>query len=283
MAEIAANVLHNVGNVLNSVNVSAGLIAARMRESKAKGLANAVQLIDDHAGELQVFLTRDERGKRLPGYLHKLAAALVNERSTIMDELEALTKGVDHIRDIVATQQSYAGSISLTEPVDIEALLEDALHINATAIARREVTVIKEYSKIPRALLDKHLLLQILVNLIANALQAMEGVADRPPRLSLRADAVADNQGLRLRIQVKDNGEGISPQNIPRLFAHGFTTRRHGHGFGLHSGALAAVAMGGELAAHSDGANNGAIFTLDLPLKELAMPELAIKAVANLK
>jgi len=60
---------------------------------------------------------------------------------------------------------------------------------------------------------------------------------------------------------------GIPPENLTRIFAHGFTTRPGGHGFGLHSGALAAKDLGGSLSAHSDGPGRGAIFTLDLPVK----------------
>jgi signal transduction histidine kinase len=70
-----------------------------------------------------------------------------------------------------------------------------------------------------------------------------------------------------LRIRVEDVGEGIAPENLPRLFTHGFTTRKRGHGFGLHSCALAAKEMGGTLAVFSGGSGNGATFTLDLPAK----------------
>jgi len=277
MAEIATNVLHNVGNVLNSVNVSAGLIGSRIRESKTKGFADAVQLMNEHAADLGDFMTRDERGKRLPGYLNKLVATLATEKSAVIQELESLTKGVDHIRDIVATQQSYAGVASLSEPVEVSGLLEDALRMNAGSMARRQVTVAKEWSEVPQVLLDKHLMLQILINLIANALQALDSVLDRPHRLTLRADTTGGAEGHGLRIEVEDNGEGIISENLPRLFTHGFTTRKHGHGFGLHSCSLAARAMGGKLTAYSEGRDKGAIFTLDLPLNEVEM-----KAVANL-
>jgi signal transduction histidine kinase len=266
MAEIATNVLHNVGNVLNSVNVSAGLISSRIRETKAKGLVDAMRLMNEHVADLGDFLTRDEKGKRLPGYLNKLVATLAIERGALVEELESLTKGVDHIRDIVATQQSYAGETSLVEPVQVGDLVEDSLRMNADAVARRNVAVVKEWADIPQVLLDKHLMLQILVNLIANALQAMDSVTDRPHRLTVRADALERADGPRLQIHVEDNGEGIMPDNLPRLFTHGFTTRKNGHGFGLHSCALAARAMDGQLTVHSMGLGKGATFTLDLPL-----------------
>jgi signal transduction histidine kinase len=268
MAEIATNMLHNVGNALNSVVVSAGLIGTRIRESKGNGLANAVELMNQHSADLGAFMTRDERGKRLPEYLSKLAQILAAEKSAISGELESLTKGIDHIRDIVTTQQSYAGPTSLTEPVQVSELIEDSLRMNEGPFARRQVTILKHWPDVPEAMLDKHLMLQILINLIANALHAMDSVTDRPRRLTLRAQAVEGTSGRRLVVQVEDNGEGIPQENISRLFTHGFTTRKKGHGFGLHSCALAARAMDGELSARSDGRDKGAIFTLSLPLKE---------------
>jgi len=264
MAEIATNVLHNVGNVLNSVVVSTGLIGSRLRESKTKGFVDAMRLMDEHRADLGDFLSKDERGKRLPDYLQKLVAILTAERTYLLEELESLNKGLDHIRDIVTTQQSYARApTSVLEPLLISDLLEDALRMNIGSLARRDVSVVKHWPNVPEALLDKHLLLQIIVNLVANALQAMEPVTDRPRRLTLHAERL----GTLIRVEVEDNGEGITPENLARLFTHGFTTRKTGHGFGLHSCALAATAMGATLRAHSDGPSRGARFTLDLPYK----------------
>jgi signal transduction histidine kinase len=267
MAEIANNVLHNVGNVLNSVNVSAGLIGGRIRDSKAQGLAKAVRLMNEHATDLGDFLTRDERGKALPGYLNKLVAALAEERQSITDELGSLTKGIDHIKEIVATQQSYSGATSVIEPVQIKELMEDALSMNTASMARHQITMIKEFAAVPLLLLDKHLLLQILVNLIGNAKQAMNGVSGRAHQITLRVDIAGLADEPRLRIRVEDNGEGIAPENLGRLFTHGFTTRKSGHGFGLHSCALVAKEMNGTMTAHSDGLGKGAAFTLELPVK----------------
>lgn len=270
MSEIATNVLHNVGNVLNSVNVSAGLIANRVRETKAQGLADAAQLMNQHAATLGDFMTSDDRGKRLPGYLAKLATTLAAERASIAMELGSLTKSVDHIKDIVATQQSYAGAVSVLEPVQIQDLLEDALRMNASSGAQDQVTVVKEMADVPLVLLDRHSLLQILVNLIKNARQAMDGVTDRAQRMILGVEITDVAAERRVSIRVEDNGMGIAPENLPRLFTHGFTTRKSGHGFGLHSCALAAKRMDGTLHAHSDGPGKGATFTLELPLNAAA-------------
>ncbi len=266
MAEIANNVLHNVGNVLNSVNISAGLIGGKVRDSKAQGLEKAVQLMNEHAQDLGDFFTRDSKGKALPGYLDKLVVALAAERLSIAAEIESLTRSIDHIKEIVATQQSYSGTTSVVEPVRIDDLMDDSLRMNAASMARHQITVIREFAAVPPLLLDKHLLLQILINLIGNAKYAMDGVPDRSHRITLRTRVTGLAEGARLRIQVEDDGEGIAPENLVRVFSHGFSTRKNGHGFGLHSCVLAAKEMAGTIAAHSDGPGKGAVFTLELPV-----------------
>ncbi|WLH69549.1 DAHL domain-containing protein [Pseudomonas sp. FP2309] len=269
MAEIATNVLHNVGNVLNSVNISAELVTRKLRGSKALGLGKAMQLINEHQSDLGTFLTEDEKGKLLPGYLNQLVEAIAVEQQGMADELAQLSKSVDHIKDIVSTQQSYAGASALKEPVHISALMEDALRMNAGALSRHNVTVVKEYGQVPEVLADKHRLLLIMVNLISNAKYAMSNLSDRPRQMTLRVQTLEDNT---LQISVKDEGEGIPAENMTRIFTHGFTTRKEGHGFGLHSCALAAVEMNGQLSAHSDGPGQGAIFTLTMPLTLAGSP-----------
>ncbi|WP_073524342.1 DAHL domain-containing protein [Pseudomonas fluorescens] len=263
MAEIATNVLHNVGNVLNSVNISADLVSRKLRASKALGLGKAMQLINAHQGDLGTFLTEDEKGKLLPGYLNQLVEAIAVEQQGLSDELAQLSKSVDHIKDIVSTQQSYAGASKLLEPVNISALMDDALRMNAGALSRHHVTVVKAYAPVPEILGDKHRLLLIMVNLISNAKYAMANLSERPRQITLTVESVDDQT---LKISVKDDGEGIPPENMARIFTHGFTTRKEGHGFGLHSCALAAVEMNGQLSAHSDGPGLGAVFTLTIPL-----------------
>ncbi|MGE8144880.1 DAHL domain-containing protein [Pseudomonas frederiksbergensis] len=267
MAEIATNVLHNVGNVLNSVNISADLVTRKLRSSKALGLGKAMQLINEHPTDLGSFLSEDAKGKLLPGYLNQLVDAIALEQQGMTDELAQLTKSVDHIKDIVATQQSYAGANSLMEPLHISELLEDALRMNSGALTRHHVTVVKEYSEVPRVMGDKHRLLLILINLISNAKYAMSDLSDRPRQMTLGVKIVDDTI---LQVSVKDDGEGIPEENMTRIFAHGFTTRKEGHGFGLHSCALAAIEMNGHLTAHSDGPGKGAQFTLQIPLKTVA-------------
>jgi len=261
MAEIATNVLHNVGNVLNSVNVSAGLIVESVKKSRASSLAKVAILLQEHTDDLGAFITNDSKGKHLPAYLAQLADHLVADQEAIVGELDSLRRNVEHIKEIVATQQSYATFGGVKEMIDVVNLVEDSLRINEGAMRRHRVEVIREFEKVPPMNVEKHKILQILVNLLRNAKYACQESDREDKRLTVR---VADGDG-RVKISVSDNGVGIPPENLTRIFSHGFTTWKNGHGFGLHSGALAAKEMGGSLSVRSDGPGQGATFILELP------------------
>jgi signal transduction histidine kinase len=252
--------------VLNSVNISAGLVSTRLRNSKLRGLARSVGLMEEHADDLGGFLTQDARGRLLPTYLRELARTLEQEHESMTTELDALVHSVDHIKQVIATQQSYAGTPRMVELMNLDDLVNDALRMNSDALTRHKVEVAKDFATLPALRLDRHRTLQILVNLIGNAKQALDSVCDRVPRISLGAGLAELAEGRVLRITVADNGEGIAPENLTRVFSHGFTTRKDGHGFGLHSCVLAAQEMGGALSARSNGAGQGATFTLDIPV-----------------
>jgi len=263
MAEIATGVLHNVGNVLNSVNVSATLVRDRMRESKVDFVSKCAALIQENEGRLAEFLGNDPKGKAVPGYLIKLAGHLIEEKHGIMRELQSLTTNIEHIKEVVAMQQSYARVSGCIEHLPVVPLVEDALAINASSLERYGVEVVREFHSTPDVSVDRHKVLQILVNLISNAKAALIEPNIREKRLTLRT--THDGNG-HVAISITDTGIGIPRENLTRIFQHGFTTKKHGHGFGLHSGALAAAELGGELSAHSEGPGHGATFTLTLPI-----------------
>jgi signal transduction histidine kinase len=270
MAELATGVLHNVSNVLSSVNVSAALLSARLKNSKATNLAKAASMLEEHSGELGDFLTRDPKGKQLPDYFAQLAKHLASEQAAAVEELHQLSVNIEHIREIVAMQQSYAKVSGVEEPVAVAELLEDALRLNAEALAAAKVDIVREFGgHLPPITVDRHKVLQILINLLRNAKHACEESDNAIKQITLRA---ANSNGT-IKISVIDNGSGIAPENLARIFNHGFTTRKSGHGFGLHSGSLAAREMGGELRVESLGQGNGATFTLELPLAPRGKPE----------
>jgi PAS domain S-box-containing protein len=261
MAEIATNVLHNVGNILNSVNVSASLVAERVKKSNAPGVCRVATLLREKGKHVGEFITCDERGKTIPDYLATLGEQLVTDQKMALQELASLRDNLEHIKDTVAMQQNYAKRCGVTETVGVVELVEDSLRLNAGAFARHGVTLVREFGDVPPITVDKHKVLQILVNLVRNAKYACDESGRTDKLLTLRVERAANG----VRICVVDNGVGIPVENMHRLFTHGFTTRQSGHGFGLHSCALAAQELGGSLRAESDGPGRGAAFVLELP------------------
>jgi len=262
MAEVATSVLHNVGNVLNSVNVSATLVLELVRKSRLNRLGRVADLVQEHRDRLGEFFTTDPRGQQLPDYLSKLTRHLADEQAQLIAETELTRKNIEHIKDIVTMQQNYAKYSGVVETVQVTELVDDALRMNAGALARHQVEVTRDYPNQPvKGPLERQKVLQILINLIRNAKYACDESGRSDKRLTLQ---VRSGEG-RLQIIVQDNGVGIPAENLTRIFNHGFTTREAGHGFGLHSSAIAAKELGGSLAAQSEGPGLGARFVLDLP------------------
>ena len=264
MAEVATSVLHNVGNVLNSVNVSAGVVSERLRTSKIDGVARLAQLFKEQGDGLARFLADDARGRVVPAYLEQLAVYLEQERQDVRKELGALVLNVEHIKEIVGMQQNYARVSGLVETVSLADLAEDAIKMHGGAYARHGIVLQRDYEELPLVSVDKHKVLQILVNLLHNSKYACEAANQPEKRVALRLKSSGAD---RVKIEVADNGVGIPAENLTRIFSQGFTTRKGGHGFGLHSGALAAADLGGSLRAESAGIGQGATFILELPVE----------------
>ena len=188
----------------------------------------------------------------------------MSERVELVGEMAGVVQHIEHIKEIVAMQQSYAKVFGLMEPVPPTALVQDALRMNAAAFERHGVRVIQQFDEnAPPVLVDRHKALQILINLLRNAKYALDEQAPPERRLEIHVSQLTAGN---VAITVRDNGIGIAPENLTRIFGHGFTTKKDGHGFGLHSGALAAKQMNGSLSVHSDGPGQGATFTLELPV-----------------
>ncbi len=262
MAEVATSVLHNVGNVLNSVNVSVSLLRDKVSKSEIRHLVKTTNLLRARASDAAAFLTSDPQGKLLPAFLVKLGDQLAVEQLALQEELNDLTKNIEHIKEIVAMQQSYASLSGVTEALQAAELIEDALRMNDAALGRHGVTVVRAFEQVSSVAMDRHKVLQILVNLIRNAKYSMDQSNKTDRTLTL---SVLKGDHDQVRIQVRDTGMGIPRENLTRIFQHGFTTKKEGHGFGLHSGANAAKEMGGSLSVQSDGPGQGAVFTLELP------------------
>lgn len=274
MAEIATNVLHNVGNVLNSIGVSISLVQERVRNSRAGNVARAARLLSEREADLAAFLQHDPQGRQLVSYLTDLGEHLAAEQSLLLSEIENSSTHLAHIVSIVTMQQRYATAGGVIEQVNVSDLVEDAIRMNAAGLERHGVRIVRKFAEVPEVYLQRHKLLQILVNLVSNAKYALDGIAHER-QLVVR---IRPARGEVVEITVEDNGIGIPPENLARIFEHGFTTRKEGHGFGLHSSALAARDLGGTLHARSEGPGQGATFELRIPA---ARPASSFNAAAQ--
>lgn len=261
MAEVATSVLHNIGNVLNSINVTASLFKERLLKSEMSGLEDLSNLFQEK--EMSSLLTQHPRGKHITEYVALLASYWREEQKDLLEETEKLLVHIQHIKEIVMMQQSMSGVLGIIEKVSIASLLEDAMAIVSASLERWNVTVKHEYSHIEPILVDRVKLLQILVNLIRNALDSL--LSSNTPTKTIILKTRLGND--KVYIDVIDNGVGILPEDINKIFSYGFTTKKEGHGFGLHISALSAKEMGGQIVASSQGIGLGATFTVELPIK----------------
>ncbi|QRO02560.1 PAS domain S-box protein [Archangium violaceum] len=265
MAEIATGVLHNVGNTLNSVNISTTLVTEQLRRSRVTGLTRATALLNEHRADLATFITRDPQGQQLPPYLIAVSGQLAEERDAMLKEMQSLTQSVEHIKSIVSMQQKHARTAGAVEQVAVPQLIDEALRLHAISFERLAIRIVRNYADVPLIFVDRHKLLQILINLLSNARHALVDSTQQDKCLTIHVQLAPG--GERLLIGVTDNGVGIAPENLSRLFSQGFTTKKTGHGFGLHISALAADEMKGRLTCTSPGSGQGATFTLELPVK----------------
>ncbi len=263
MAEIASGVLHNVGNVLNSVNVSAELVAEKVRHVRLPGLSKAVGMMQTHMDDPESFFAGGGQGRPLVDYIAQLAEHFTAEQAAVIEELSSLTRNIEHIKSVVNMQQAYARSSSIVEPIDLGPLVEDALRLSVTSFEQHGIQVVRAFEEVPQIRGDRQKLLQILVNLVRNAKHALQAGSRSDKRLTIHLGRSGED---RVCIKVNDNGVGIPRESLPRIFTHGFTTKKRGHGLGLHNSAILVKAMQGTLTAQSGGEGQGATFTLDLPV-----------------
>jgi two-component system, NtrC family, sensor kinase len=252
--------------VLNSVLVSVRMATESVQMSRVTNVGRVAELMQKHADDLGRFIMEDPQGKRLPSYLANLAEHLGTERAELLAELESVGKRADHIKHIVAVQQQFAGVSNFRQPTDLTTLIEDAIRINT--LDQHGAEIVRDFAHLPRVSIDRNKVLQILINLLSNAKYAVNhDGAGAAQRITVRLER---REGRRLAISVTDTGMGIAEEDQDRIFQHGFTTRKEGHGFGLHAAITAAREMGGGLTASSPGRGAGATFTLELPCEEVA-------------
>jgi signal transduction histidine kinase len=260
MAEVATSVLHNVGNVLNSVNVLASLIVEQVQHSKVPSVGKLASLLRQQQGDIGRFIVEEH----IPGYVERLGAHLAQEQGRMLEKTKALTESIQHIKEIVAMQQNYAKVSGLQETVSLNEIVDDALRIHDGGMVRHRVRVVRDYEPTPPVTVDRNKVLQILFNLLENAKYACDDCTGAEKHVEVQIRKLGDE---RVQVRVSDNGMGIPTENLSRVFDQDFSTRKGGHGFGLHSSRLAAQDMGASLTAHSVGPGLGATFALEIPIR----------------
>lgn len=282
MADAAINVLHNIGNVLNSVNVSVALIdqVIRSSQAKAKNLQKVAELLGDETSDLGKAALRDNQGRQIIEYLKKYSRQSEVERDQAIGELDSLIRSIDHMKQIVHSQQSLARGVGMAERFDLAEITEEALRISRTKIEHARIRIERRFEPLPQVVLDKHQLLQVLVNLISNAVRAVDESTSETRTITITTGV--DPTTRHVMWQIEDTGVGISAENMPRIFEAGFTTKSSGQGgFGLHSSAISASRMNGSLQAFSAGEGHGARFALEFPPEPATEPHRESEEVAS--
>lgn len=270
MSEVANSVIHNVGNALNSINVAVSTINSEIKMSPLAALPKLADLLKQHEHELATFISRDEKGQKLPKLVELLSDQWRLENATLVSETKQLQESVAHIREIVSRQQSLSGRLGIDEQIVISDLINNCLSFYVTNFKNAHILVSMNNEPYLEWTGDRSKITQILLNLIMNAEESL--IASGQEIKTLKISSYHDqNEGIK--IEVADNGLGIDPQILGQLFTYGFTTKPFGHGLGLHASAIAANEMGGTLQAYSQGVGKGATFVLALPLTPPAKTE----------
>lgn len=258
-AEVLSGLLHNIKNVLNSVGISLAMVDEKLKGSKIDGLKKTVALLSEHEGRLGQFFSEDPRGSKLLPYLSVLADRVESENDNVLHEISNLQKHFEHIKNVVEQRKSTAQSG--LEAIDLSELIEDALLLKESDLVEHSIVVQREIDGGLVVQTDRHRILQVLVNLVTNALDAMKTVDNTKRKLTISSSISEES----IKVAVRDNGQGIERENLENIFAFGFTTKEKGQGFGLHSCIQAVKEVGGTLEAQSDGKGHGATFTITLP------------------
>ncbi|MDP1880504.1 MAG: response regulator, partial [Parachlamydiaceae bacterium] len=266
MADIAASVLHNIGNALNSVSTSTTLVGQKVSSSKVSNLFEISRLLEERESDVNAFIANDPQGQRIPKYITKLSEMWKNDKEYLSGEINTVQKGITHIKEIINKQNSLSKALGATDSIIVSILIDDALILSKTIYSNINISIKRDFNPIKEVINDRVKLLQILVNLIKNGI---ESILEKNPEHKEITLSIREKDNAHFNIQLSDNGVGIEKENLEKIFSFGFTTKKDGHGFGLHSSAISIQDMGGNLSVTSNGLGKGATFTITLPYQPL--------------
>ncbi len=262
MADVATSTLHNVGNILNSIKTSSHLINESIQKSPVHNLVKANELLRKHEKDMKDFILNDALGQKLLDYYLVLEKDFSTQHEQIQQDAIRLNGMVDSIVEVISAQQAYAAGASMAELFNVEEIVEDSINVQKESLTQHNIQLNKNFQKVPAIKVQKSKLLHILTNLIINAIHALNynDVSERKMDLSIAGDK------NYVFIRISDNGHGINKENSNKIFNYGFTTKKNGHGYGLHSCANYMIEMGGEINVKSEGQGKGATFELVFPI-----------------
>ncbi len=260
-AEFATDVIHNIGNALNSININTDTLRSQMKDLQIPVIKKITELFEINKDNLEKLITKDSVGKKIPDIINQFYEYLKEVQKLTIKDLKEIKKDIQHIQNIIANQQSHAKNILVMEVYSPIEIMDEAIRMNRRTMGRYNISITKKYSAVSDIKTDKHKLLQVLTNLVSNAKQSFE----KQNRENRNITCFIRKQNYILEFEVKDNGIGIYKENITKIFTHGFTTRKDGHGFGLHNSANNVKQLDGELLVRSDGIGKGASFIVKIP------------------
>jgi PAS domain S-box-containing protein len=275
MSEMVTGVLHNVGNLLTSVNTSANIVKNIVENTHVQGLSRANDLLRRNMDNLETFLSKDPKGMKLIRYYLKLEEAMVKDFENLAKNLNRMLGKIGAINDVISAQQDYASSSQQVQPIALREIMEKAFVLQLGSLNKYGIEVEKTYEDVPAVYAQKTKLMQILVNLLKNAKESVLATDGKEKKLQVRIRTKDEY----VTLSIQDNGKGIDKANLAKLFTYGFTTKKNGHGFGLNTCAKYMEEMGGKIWVESDGENKGATFTLGLPIPEATADMVEITRV----
>jgi len=261
-AEIANEVLHNAGNILNSIKVNLAILEKMLKQSKGPSLKQIAQLLDQPKEKLSKLLSNKKKGAKIPTLLKQLGKKINKHHSKIEQYVQDLKQHIDHITQIIKTPSQHTQISAYTEKITIDELINDVVKISENELIKHNITISILRSSIQASLLDRHKIMQILINLIQNAKDSL--IETNIPHKYITIKTYLRDKKT-INIEVIDNGLGIDSEKLNSIFNIGYTNKTDGHGFGLHSAANAASEMNGSLEVKSAGKQKGATFILQLP------------------
>ncbi|CAM2005572.1 ATP-binding protein [Acanthopleuribacter pedis] len=263
MAEVARGVLHNIGNVLNSLNVSVQTSLQLLQESQVTKLENINSLMSKTDAELTAFLADPAKREALAEYVSELVQSLQNENRLFSREVNQIREQAEIIRQSLLAQSKFTDrDLGYAERLDINEIIADLLYAEKEMLDRFHIQTSVDFGAVPAVAAMRTKLSYAVLTLLENAVDALADNPTRERHISVQTACI----GEALHIRVGDNGKGIPEALRTKIFQYGFTTKPEGNGFGLHTCANALREMGGDVRAESEGPGRGAVFVLTLPL-----------------